>query len=95
MSYTPARVAFATEIAPKAGWTVIENMFVQEAPIHVEFDMYTGPASNRVMIGYLDEGSAVYVGIKRDGEERMTEIKGVTALIEARAFMESFATASA
>jgi hypothetical protein len=92
---TAARTAFATEIAPAAGWTVLDDMFLQESPIRVEFDMYVGPEGNRVMIGWLDDRSAVYVATKRTGDERMTEIKGVMGLVEARAFMESLAVTTA
>jgi hypothetical protein len=81
--------------AADAGWTVIPNMFVQEAPIYVEFDQYAGANGDRVLIGWDVNNCAPYVATKTAADERLVQIKGATSLIAAVDFIRAHAVVTA
>ena len=98
MTRKTAREAFATEIAPKAGWMVIADVL----PGHesgLVFDNYLGGewanekgqtvTLDDVLIGFDANGCAPYVAI---GGKRIT---GALGLIEARQFIEAHSYATA
>lgn len=93
MSYNGRQVFAQSALA--AGWEVIENMFVQDAPIVVEFDFYRGGNGNSVLIGWDENNCAPYVGTKTANDPQNVKIVGMTALIQARDFIESNAVAIA
>ena len=83
------REAFATEIAPNAGWTVIDNFPGLANTPGVEFDVYLGLGTDTVVIGWnLASHCASYVAV---GDKRIT---GALGLIEARRYMEDHAVAA-
>jgi hypothetical protein len=84
------REAFATEIAPNAGWSVVADMFPGRAD-GVVVDIYwaDGTETPDVMIGWAPNHCAAFVFI---GQEKVV---GPMGLIEARRFMEANSLATA
>lgn len=89
MTRKTPREAFATEIAPNNGWSVVADMFPARAD-GVVVDTYwaDGTDTPDVMIGWAPNHCAAFVLI---GGERVT---GSLALIEARKYIEAHAVAS-
>lgn len=84
------REAFATEIAPNAGWSVMADMFPGRADgIVVDIYWADGTDTPDVMIGWAPDHCAAFVFI---GTEKVT---GTLGLVEARRFMETHAVVTA
>lgn len=77
------REAFATEIAPNAGWSVHADLFPGR-PDGVVVDVYwaEGTDTPDILIGWAPNHCAAFVFI---GQER---VNGPTGLVQARQFME-------
>lgn len=83
MSSMRAREAFATEIAPNAGWAVIAKFPAGVEAPGIEFDVYLGEGRDTISIGWTEQETAAFVAING---KRVT---GALGLIEARKHMEA------